>query len=85
MLTTFAITALFCAISLGTAWVLAPPGKIITEYHYILGFPTWIFWVIIIIPFIFLGITSFIEIFVFKDCSLEPWIYEKEKKEAKSK
>lgn len=84
MLIAFAVTALFCVTSLGTAWMLAS-GKIIKEYHYILGFPTWVFWVVIVIPFIFLVITSFIEIFIFQDCSLESWIYEEEKKEAKSK
>jgi hypothetical protein len=46
---------------------------------------SWDFWVIITIPLIFLGVTSFIEIFVFKDCSLEPWIYDEEKREAKIK
>jgi uncharacterized membrane protein YhdT len=41
---------------------------------YILGFPAWIFWTIIIGSMVFLIITILIALFVFKDMSLESWL-----------
>jgi len=77
MIITFGFCISYTIMVLAVAWRIGMPISKVPQYHYILGFPAWIFWALIVIPLVFFGIMALIVTIVFKDDSLEPWLVEK--------
>jgi len=82
MLITLAFGIVYTLVYLGVAWSIGM-SKPVQEYSYILGFPAWLFWAMIVCPLAFFALAIFIVTRLFKDVSLEPWVSETEAKEPK--